>query len=62
MDDALLLAAARLEPPGLRPLDAIHLATALSIRGRVGVLFCYDARLADAAQSAGFVVARPGTS
>jgi len=62
MDDALLLAAARLKAPGLRSLDAIHLATALSIRDRVGVLFCYDARLADAAQSAGFVVARPGTS
>jgi len=61
MDDALLLAAARLEPPGLRPLDAIHLATALSIRDRVGVLFCYDDRLADAAQSAGSWSPRPGT-
>ncbi len=59
MDDALLHAAARLEPSSLRSLDAIHLATALSIRDRVGVVFCYDARLADAAECAGLVVARP---
>lgn len=61
MDDEVLLAAARLEPRELRSLDAIHLATALSIRDRVGVVFCYDQRLADAAQSAGLPVARPGT-
>jgi len=61
MDDALLHTAAEMEPPGLRSPDAIHLATALSIRDRVGVLFCYDERLADAAQSAGLVVAQPGT-
>ena len=61
MDDALLHAAAALEPASLRSLDAIHLATALSIRDRVGVVFCYDERLADAAMSAGLVVARPGS-
>ncbi len=61
MDDELLHAAASLEPPGLRSLDAIHLATALSIRDRIGVVFCYDERLACAAESAGLAVARPGT-
>lgn len=60
MDDTLLYAAAALGPPGLRSLDAIHLATALSIRDRVGVVFCYDERLAAAAESAGLAVARPG--
>ncbi|MGH2900105.1 MAG: type II toxin-antitoxin system VapC family toxin [Solirubrobacteraceae bacterium] len=60
MDDALLHAAAALQPPSLRSLDAIHLATALSIRDCVGLVFCYDERLVDAAVSAGLVVARPG--
>jgi len=59
MDDALLHAAANLQPTRLRSLDAIHLATALSIRDHLGVMFCYDARLADAAESAGLTVARP---
>lgn len=62
MDDELLHAAAHLQLPGLRTLDAIHLASALSIRNRLGVVFCYDARLADAAAAAGLVVARPGAS
>lgn len=62
IDDALLRAAARLDPPGLRTLDAIHLATALSIRDQLGIVFCYDSRLADAAQLAGLPVARPGAN
>ena len=60
IDDEVLHAAAGLGPPELRSLDAIHLATALSIRDRLGVVFCYDDRLADAAESAGLPVARPG--
>ena len=60
MDDRLLHAAARLQAPDLRSLDAIHLATAISIRDSLGVVFCYDRRLADAAESAGFPVALPG--
>lgn len=60
MDDEVLHAAASLESPELRSLDAIHLATALSIRDRLGVVFCYDERLADAAGHAGLPVARPG--
>ena len=60
MDDTLLHAAARLQPPDLRWLDAIHLATAITIRDSLGVVFCYDRRLADAAESAGLPVARPG--
>ena len=60
IDDRVLHAAATVGPPGLRSLDAIHLATALSVRERLGVLFCYDERLAEAAASAGISVARPG--
>lgn len=61
MDDEVLHAAANLSPPGLGTLDAIHLATALSIRDQVGVVFCYHQRLTDAAEVAGLSVARPGT-
>ncbi len=60
LDDELLHAAGSLRPPELRSLDAIHLATALSIEDRLGVVFCYDARLADGARSAGLTVLQPG--
>jgi uncharacterized protein len=59
IDDPLLAEAASLEPPALRSLDAIHLATALSVRDEIGVLFTYDDRLAEAAESHGLPVARP---
>lgn len=62
MDDALLYAAAHLGPPRLRSLDAIHLATAFSLGGRVGVMLCYDERLADTARSVGLTVAKPGAT
>lgn len=60
LDDAILLAAAALDPPGLRSLDAVHLATALSLGDRLGALVCYDERLLDAARAAGVTVAAPG--
>ena len=50
--------AASLEPPNLRSLDAIHLATALSLDGLDAVV-TYDRRLADAAADAGLTVASP---
>lgn len=46
-------------PPGLRSLDAIHLATALSVRDRVGAVFTYDKRLAEASADSGLVVIAP---
>jgi len=45
-------------PLALRTLDAIHLATALSIPG-VGAFVTYDDRLADAARAAGLPLVRP---
>jgi predicted nucleic acid-binding protein len=51
LDDALLDAAASLEPPVLRSLDALHLAAALSLRDEIGALFTYDERLAAADSS-----------
>ncbi len=50
--------ARRLGPPGLRSLDAIHLASALLADASV-VLTC-DNRLADAARQAHLVVQIPG--
>jgi predicted nucleic acid-binding protein len=39
--------------PPLRAMDAIHLATALTLREDLGAVFVYDADLAAAAQSHG---------
>jgi len=59
LDDGVLDAATSLEPAGLRSLDALHLATALSVRDEIGVLVTYDQRLAEAAEGHGLVVASP---
>jgi predicted nucleic acid-binding protein len=59
MDDAVLDEATSLEPSGLRSLDAIHLATALSVRDDLGAFFTYDHRLTEAADCHGLPVARP---
>jgi len=47
IDDAILEVAALLEPPLLRSLDAIHLATARALGSDLGVLITYDRRLAE---------------
>ena len=44
--------AARVDPPFLRSLDAIHLATALSIDDEALEVITYDERFADAARAA----------
>jgi uncharacterized protein len=59
LDGDVLVAAGTLPPPALRTLDAIHLATALSIGARRCVLFSYDDRLCAAAAAAGVAVERP---
>ena len=59
MDATVLAIARRLDPTELRSLDAIHLATALSIGGDLGALFSYDDRLAAAATAAGLRVLAP---
>jgi uncharacterized protein len=55
----ILREAGVLQPPHLRTLDAIHLATALSLDEVVGEFACYDARLAEAAARSGFSVVAP---
>jgi len=59
LEQAVVRVAATLEPAGLRTLDAIHLASALSISGEVGAFCTYDARLADATTAADIVVTAP---
>lgn len=56
----LLTAAGELEQPHLRTLDAIHVASAASLRLSVTAFITYDKRLASAAQDAGLPVAAPG--
>jgi len=58
-DDRILSAAITCNPPELRSLDAIHLATALSLGHRVAGMFVYDRRLADAARHHGLTVWAP---
>lgn len=46
----------------LRTLDAVHLASALSVREGVGVFMAYDRRLLAAAAAEGLEVASPGAT
>ena len=55
----LLERAALLDPPELRTLDAIHLATALSLGGELDSLVTYDERLARAARESGIPTLAP---
>jgi len=59
LDGDVLDRGASLPPAGLRTLDSIHLATALSLGDELGALCAYDARLAEAATAAGIDVLAP---
>lgn len=56
LDDLVLDVAAQLEPSPLRTLDALHLATALTVKGEVGAFLSFDQRLAEAAAAHGLPV------
>ena len=62
IDDAILREAATLGPKDLRTLDAIHLATAISLRPDVGTMITYDFRQAHAASALGLDVWTPGAT
>jgi uncharacterized protein len=57
--DELLDAAGRLAEPGLRSLDAIHLATAQSLGAALTAFVTYDRRLLGAADRAGLPTVTP---
>jgi len=59
VDDPILESATSLGPKSLRSLDAIHLATALSLLPDLEAVLCHDARLAAAAKRAGLSVLTP---
>ena len=59
LDQAVLTSAKTLSPARLRTLDALHLATALSLGVDLAVLVSYDDRLSEAAQAAGLTVMSP---
>ena len=56
---SVLEAASRLPDPALRPLDAIHLATALQLEEDLEALVTYDGRLAAAAARQKLAVVTP---
>jgi predicted nucleic acid-binding protein len=62
MTQAVLEEAAKTDPPLLRSLDAIHLATALSIGDADVEVITYDKRFADAARANGLTVVQPGVA
>ena len=59
IDEAVLTRASELAPQTLRSLDAIHIATALSLGADLGVLIAYDQRLSLAATENGLSVVSP---
>lgn len=59
LDDALLRSAGMLEPLSLRSLDAIHLASALSLGPALEALVTYDRRMEEAARFLGIPVDSP---
>lgn len=63
IDEPILALAARLPPADLRSLDAVHLATALSVAAPGDpAMVTYDDRLARAATAAGVRVHVPGAA
>jgi predicted nucleic acid-binding protein len=58
-DDAVLRAAADIEPLELKTLDSIHLATAISLGPDLGGMVVYDRQLARAVRLAGLTVWAP---
>jgi predicted nucleic acid-binding protein len=62
LDAPLADRAATIGPAGLRPLDAIHLASAMELGGDLAAFVTYDARLSAAASSLGIAVVAPGAT
>ena len=59
LDGPILDAAAELHPLELRSLEALHLATVVSLGEELERLYCYDSRLTDAARALGIEVFQP---
>jgi predicted nucleic acid-binding protein len=59
LDHPIIELAGDIEAVDLRSLDALHLATILSLGDDVERMYCYDSRLSGAARSLGIEVSRP---
>ena len=59
LDPRIAQAASELDPPILRSMDAVHLASALAARPELDAFVTYDLRLADAARAAGLEAVAP---
>jgi len=59
LDETVLIAAERAAPTGLGSLDAIHLATAVSLDSDLGLFLAYDVALLEAAGAAGLTKHAP---
>ena len=59
LDERLAARAGELAPTAVRSLDAVHLASALTLAEDVESLVTYDSRSADAARAVGLAVASP---
>jgi len=59
-DDELFDAAGELEPPALRSLDALHVASAQRLGSTLTAMVTYDKRMIDAARATGLSVHHPG--
>lgn len=62
VDRATLEMAGHLNPPAMRTLDAIHLATALRHGHLITAFVTYDSRLMDACRNHGLQVVSPGAA
>lgn len=60
LTDSVLAKAGTLRPFTLRAIDAIHLASALAIKGDLTTFVAYDQRLLVAANAAGLSTESPG--
>lgn len=60
VDNTVLARAGRMDPPGLRTLDTIHLVSALSLEDPDLEFITYDNRLAEAARAHGLRLLQPG--
>lgn len=57
--DKVLRSAAGVDPPAVRTLDAIHVASALRVRAMLAAFVSYDRRQLEAAEAHGLPVATP---
>jgi predicted nucleic acid-binding protein len=60
IDDRILDVAGTMEPRILRTLDAIHLATALTLGDDLDAIVTYDDRMTESARLLGLTTLRPG--